>query len=248
VARLSQSPTQALITKLESITDLTPGEIDALRALPVRVQEVRDDQDLVREGDRPTHCCLVIEGFVARYKVTDKGKRQIFSFHTPGDIPDVLSLQLKTLDHSLGTITPCTVGFIQHEHLRELFQRQPRLTDVFWRETLIDAAIFREWMLGIGRRDAKTRVAHLLCEMFTRLKAVGLEKNNTVPLSLTQNEVGDALGLSTVHVNRTLQALRGDSLLVWEGRALTVLDWGRLAEAGEFDKGYLHLDRKNRAA
>jgi CRP-like cAMP-binding protein len=175
-------------------------------------------------------------------------KRQIFAFHTPGDIPDVLSLQLKTLDHSLGTITPCTVGFIQHEHLRELFQQQPRLTDVFWRETLIDAAIFREWMLGIGRRDAKTRVAHLLCEMFTRLKAVGLEKNNTVPLSLTQNQVGDALGLSTVHVNRTLQALRGDSLLVWEGRALTVLDWGRLAEAGEFDKGYLHLDRKNRAA
>jgi CRP-like cAMP-binding protein len=116
------------------------------------------------------------------------------------------------------------VGFIQHEHLRELFQQQPRLTDVFWRETLIDAAIFREWMLGIGRRDAKTRVAHLLCEMFTRLKAVGLEKNNTVPLSLTQNQVGDALGLSTVHVNRTLQALRGDSLLVWEGRALTVLD------------------------
>jgi CRP-like cAMP-binding protein len=117
--------------------------------------------------------------------------------------------------------------------------------EVFWRETLIDGAIFREWMVGIGRRDAKTRIAHLFCEMVMRLRAVGLEQGNTVPLPLTQNEVGDALGLSTVHVNRTLQALRGENLVEWDKGVLTVLDWEGLTLAGEFDPDYLHQDRKD---
>ena len=242
------SSTHPLVLKLESITDLTPEETQALLDLPMRVQDVREDQDLVREGDRPSQCCLLLEGFAARYKFTNTGKRQIFAFHTPGDMPDALSLQLKTMDHSLATLTPCKVGFIQHGHLRDLFREHPRLTDVFWRDTLIDAAIFREWMLGIGRRDAKTRVAHLFCEMVCRLRAVGLEKNNTVPLPVTQAEVGDALGLSNVHVNRVLQELRGESLVEWENKALTVLDWRGLAQAGEFDETYLHQDRKHLAA
>ena len=243
----SHSPSQVLVRKLESITDLTSAETKALLALPLRLQEIKADQDVVREGDRPSQCCLLIEGFAARYKFTDKGKRQIFAFHTPGDIPDVLSLQLKTMDHTLGTITACTMGFIQHEHMRELLRQHPRLKDVFWRETLIDAAIFREWMIGIGRRDAKTRIAHLFCEMVCRLRAVGLETNSTVPLPLTQNEVGDALGLSTVHVNRMVQELRGDALLEWENGVLTVLDWDRLTQAGEFDPTYLHQDQNDAA-
>jgi CRP-like cAMP-binding protein len=157
VAAAVNSQSNPLIRKLESITDLTPEERQALLALPMRVQDVRADQDIVREGDRPSQCCLLLEGFAARFKFTDKGKRQIFAFHTPGDIPDVLSLQLKTMDHTLGTLTPCKLGFIQHDPMRELLRQHPRLTDVFWRDTLIDAAIFREWMIGIGRRSAKTR-------------------------------------------------------------------------------------------
>jgi CRP-like cAMP-binding protein len=189
-----------------------------------------------------------LEGFTCRYKFTDKGKRQIFSFHTPGDIPDLQSLHLKTMDHALATLTPCKLAFIQHEHLRELFRQHPRLADVCWRDTLIDAAIFREWMLGIGRRSAKTRIAHLFCEMAMRLRAVGLQKRNQVPLPVTQSEVGDALGLSTVHVNRTLQELRGENLLEWENGVLTVLDWEGLTLAGEFDPTYLHQDQNRRAA
>ena len=234
------SPAHKLIQKLESTTDLLPEERGALLALPMRVQEVRADQDVVREGDRPSHCCLLVDGFACRFKFTDKGKRQIFAFHTPGDIPDLLSLHLRTMDHSLGTVTNCTLAFIQHDHLRELMYQHPRLANVFWRDTLIDGAIFREWMLGIGRRSAKTRLAHLLCEVFMRLKAVGLESANTVPLPLTQSEVGDALGLSTVHVNRTLQELRGEHLLEWDDGVLTVLDWDRLVETAEFDPTYLH--------
>ncbi|KAA2237816.1 Crp/Fnr family transcriptional regulator [Salinarimonas soli] len=208
----------------------------------MRVQETRADQDIVREGDRPSHCCLLLDGFACRYKFTQTGRRQIFAFHTPGDIPDILTLHLKTMDHSLGTITSCTLAFIAHDHLRDLLRRHPRLTDVFWRDTLIDAAIFREWMLGIGRRSAKTRIAHLFCEMVTRLTAVDLVDGNRSPLPITQTELGDALGLSTVHVNRTLQELRGDALLEWEGGVLTVLDWAGLKQVGEFDPSYLHLD------
>ena len=164
---MSSSPSQAhpLVLKLESITNLSEVERQALLDLPMRVQEIRADQDVVREGDRPSQCCLVLEGFVARYKYTDKGKRQIFAFHTPGDIPDLQSLHLKTMDHALATLTPCRLAFIHHGDMRELFRQHPRLADLFWRDTLIDAAIFREWMLGIGRRSAKARLAHFLCEM-----------------------------------------------------------------------------------
>jgi CRP-like cAMP-binding protein len=156
-----------------------------------------------------------------------------------------MSLHLKTMDHSLGTITPCKVGFIQHEHMRELLRHQARLTEVFWRETLIDGAIFREWMMGIGRRDAKGRIARMFCEMVMRLKAVGLERDNTIPLPITQAEVGDALGLSTVHVNRSIQVLRGENLIEWEDGVLTVLDWEGLMRTGEFDASYLHQDCKD---
>ncbi len=132
---MSSSPSQAhpLVLKLESITDLLKSERQALLALPMRVQEIRADQDVVREGDRPSQCCLVLEGFTCRYKFTDKGKRQIFSFHTAGDIPDLQSLFLRTMDHSLATLTPCKLAFIQHEHLRELFRQHSRLADVCWR-------------------------------------------------------------------------------------------------------------------
>jgi CRP-like cAMP-binding protein len=244
---LSPSHTHPVVEKLESITDLSPAERDALAALPMRVQEVRADLDVVREGDQPFQCCLVLEGFTCRYKFTDKGKRQIFAFHTPGDIPDLQSLHLKIMDHTLGTITPCRLAFIHHGDMRELFRQHPRLADLFWRDTLIDAAIFREWMLGIGRRSAKARLAHFLCEMVVRLRAIGRQRGNTVPLPITQAEVGDALGLSTVHVNRTLQELREEGLLTWDNGILAVLDWGRLKAAGEFDPTYLHLDPKHTA-
>jgi CRP-like cAMP-binding protein len=177
--------------------------------------------------------------------MTAPGKRQIMAFHIPGDIPDLQSLHLTTLDHSLGTITPCEVGFIRHEDVRDLVRRFPRIGDAFWRDTLIDAAVFRAWMVGIGRREAYGRIAHLLCEVMTKLRAVGLADGQRCELPITQVEFGDALGLSTVHVNRTLQELRGNDLITLRGGFLTVLDWDGLREAGEFDPAYLHLDREH---
>jgi len=239
--------THPLVLKLESITDLTAAERHGIETLPMRVQEVRADQEVVREGDRPSQCCLVLEGFACRYKFTERGKRQIFAFHTPGDIPDLLSLHLHTMDHSVGTLTGCKLAFIHHERMRELIQQHPNLIHVLWRDTLIDAAIFREWMLGIGRRSARTRLAHLFCEMFLRLKAVHLTNGNTAPLPLTQVEVGDALGLSAVHINRTLQDLRGEGLMEWDGGVLTIRDWDGLKTAGEFDPLYLHQSGRKSA-
>jgi len=238
----SLRPAQRLAVKLESITDLSATESEALHALPMRVDDIAADQDIVREGDRPSECCLLLEGFACRFKFTEAGKRQIFAFHTPGDIPDLQSLHLKRMDHTLGTVTPCKVAFIPHHALRALMREHSQLGDALWRDTLVDAAIFREWMVGIGRRSAKASVAHLLCELFTRLKAIGMAQDGAVPLPLTQAEVGDALGLSTVHVNRTLQELRAQDLFTWENRVLKVLDWQRLAKEGEFDAAYLHLD------
>ena len=231
-----------LIRKLRSISPLTDDEKQCLATLPFSTRSVGADQDIVREGDRPSECCLVVEGFLCRYKLTNKGKRQIFSFHLPGDIPDLQSLHLKVMDHSLMTLTPSQLAFIPHDSLTRVMHRCPRVADLLWRDTLIDAAVFREWMMGMGRRLAPARVAHVLCEVLVRMRAVGLTKGDACELPITQAELGDALGLSTVHVNRSLQELRGKGLITLRGSILTVENWEGLKKAGAFDPTYLHLN------
>jgi CRP-like cAMP-binding protein len=244
----SHSDYGPLIRKLETIVDLSAEEREAVLGLPLTIRTVPADHDLVRDGDRPSECCMIVEGFVCRYKLTAEGKRQIMSFHIPGDIPDLQSLHLHVMDHSLGTLVPSKVGFIQHDDIREITRRYPRIADAFWRDTLIDAAVFREWMVGIGRRSAYTRIAHVLCELMVRLRSVGLSSDHQIELPITQAELGDALGLSTVHVNRVLQELRGDGLITLRGRYLHVQDWPGLKRAGEFDPLYLHLAPKAESA
>ncbi len=237
-----------LIRKLESIFALTDEERQALENLPMQVGVIKADQDIVREGDSPSRCCVILSGFACTYKVTAQGKRQIVSFNIPGDIPDLQSLHLKVLDNSIGTINPCSVGFIAHEALRDLCARYPRITAALWRETLIDASIFREWVMNVGQREGSSRMAHVLCEMLVRMRAVGLVEDHACDLPITQAEFGDALGLSTVHVNRVFQALRADGLIETKGTRLTIPDWEKLKEAGEFDPTYLHLEQEQQAA
>jgi CRP-like cAMP-binding protein len=234
-----------LIRKLESIFSLDENERAALLNLPLQVMTLRADQDIVREGDRPSRSCALVEGFAATYKVTSEGKRQVTAFHIAGDIPDLQSLHLEVLDSSLSTLTPCKVGFIQHEALHDLCDRNPRIARALWRETLIDASIFREWTLNIGRREAYGRIAHILSELMARMDAVGLTKDHTCEMPITQGEFADATGLSNVHVNRVLQELRRDGLIVFKGSTLQVPDWDKLKAAGEFDPTYLHLQRRD---
>ena len=237
-------PRQALdqlIRRLETITSLSEDEKNAILALPVKVVELRADADIVREGDRPSQCCLLVEGFLCRYKVLSDGKRQIMAFYVPGDIPDLLSLHIDVMDHSLATIVPSKVAFIPHDPLRRLIDQNPTIAGAFWRDTLVDAALFREWVVNLGSRDAYSRIAHLICEVFLKLKAVGLIKGNSFDFPITQSEIGDATGLSTVHVNRSIMELRKDGLITLEKGRCTIPDFSRLEDAALFDPTYLHL-------
>jgi CRP-like cAMP-binding protein len=236
----SDAERSRLVMRLRSIGDLSAAAEAALRDLPMQVRELDDNQDFAKEGDRPFACCLVLDGFVCRYKLVADGKRQILSFHISGDIPDLQSLQLKTLDHNLGTLTPSRLGFLQHEDLRKLISDFPGLGSLFWRTTLIDAALFREWMVGLGRRNAHQRLAHLICEMLFRAQAVGLTHDHNFPLPLTQLELADALGLTVVHVNRVLRSLRESDILKVDRSGVRILDWPSLEALAEFDPLYLH--------
>ena len=240
--------THPLIRKLESVFTVSDEERQALIKLPMHIIEIRPDQDIVREGDRPSRCCLVLEGFACTSKIIEDGNRQIMNFHIAGDIPDLQSLHLTVLDSSLETITACTVGFIEHEKVHDLCRSNYRIASALWRETLIDASIFREWMASIGQRDAYSRIAHLLCEMLVRMRAVGLSgEDHSCHFPISQGKIADAQGLSAVHVNRILQELRSAKLISLKGGVLTALDWEGLKEAAEFDPAYLHLENQRLA-
>jgi len=237
-----------LIRKIESVFTLSDDERQALKNLPMQLAVLKDHQDLVREGDRPSRSCLILSGFTATYKITAGGKRQIVAFGIPGDTPDLQSLHLKVLDISVGTLTPCRMGFITHEDLHDICTLYPRIAAAFWRETLIEGAIFREWVTNVGRREAYNRMAHVLCELLVRLRAVGLAEAYACELPITQGEFADAMGITTVHVNRVLQAMRVDGLIELNGDRLTIPEWDRLKDVGEFDPTYLHLESDRAAA
>ncbi len=233
-----------LVRKLESIADLSAEEREAILGLPLRTQALQAKQDIVREGDRPSQCCLILNGWACRYKLLGEGRRQILSLHIPGDVPDLQSLHLHTMDHSLGTLTKATLAFIPHDALRALTVRFPNVAAVLWRDTLIDAATFREWMTGMGRRDAYERIAHLFCELYLKQEAVGLATEHRCQIPLTQIELSDALGLTPVHFNRVLKEMREKRLIAMKAGTLAIEAWDELARACEFDPTYLHLVKR----
>lgn len=232
-----------LIRKLESIATLSDEERWAIQHLPVRTHNLDARQDVVRDGDQPTHCCLIVDGWTCRYKQLNGGRRQILCFHIPGDILDLQSLHVPTMDHSLATLTKAVVAFIPHESLRELMACFPSIAAAFWRDTLIDAGIFREWLISMGRRSAFEHVAHLFCELYLKLQAVGLATNFQCKLPITQADLADALGLTPVHVNRVLQEMRGRNLITLRGQMLVIQAWDELLRVSEFDPTYLQLER-----
>jgi CRP-like cAMP-binding protein len=240
----NQQAMAMLIRKLESIATLSDEERQAIKRLPVRINVLNTRQDIVRDGDKPSHCCLVLDGWVCRYKLLNEGKRQIFSFHIPGDIPDLQSLHIHTMDHSLATMTKATVAFIPHESMRELVARFPGIASIFWRDTLIDARIFREWMIGMGRRSAFERIAHLFGEMYLKLHAVALAGDYRCPMPVTQVDIADALGLTSVHVNRVLKEMRAQSLVTLRSNTLVIKAWDELLRVSEFGPTYLHLEKR----
>ena len=195
---MSQPYTDKLVRRLKSIHSLGPEDETALHALPLKIQDIPARQDIVREGDRPSRSCILFEGMSGWYKSTREGSRQILALQIPGDMPDLHSLHLDVMDCSLSTIIPCKFGFVQHEAIQDICERRPKVASALWRMTLIDGAIFREWVMNVGGRKSKTRIAHLLCEHVTRVRAVSDIKDNNVSmrcaLPLTQTDIGDATG------------------------------------------------------
>jgi CRP-like cAMP-binding protein len=239
--------TEMLIRRLRVDTHLSEDDAQALKNLPVRVREFPPDTPIVLEGDRTSQCCLIMKGFACRSKVAMQGERQILSFHIPGDIPDLQSLLLETMDHDLATISPATLGFVDHGALHALIDAHPAIARALWRETLIDAAIFREWIVNMGVRPAAARMAHLVAEVRTRMAAIGLvhEKEFEFEFPVTQAKLGEALGLSTVHVNRVLQGFRAERVLDLKKNNVTIADYEKVVAAAGFDDSYLHLTRND---
>lgn len=241
---MSAVGTEALVRRMASTSEINDDDRAAIAKLPVTIASLAAQQDIVREGDRPTRSCLLLEGYLFTSKHIGEDKRQITSIYVAGDIPDLQSVHLAVMDMSLTSFTPCKVAYIQHTAIKALCIENPRLGMAFWRSTLIDAAMYREWIANVGQRSAVSRTAHLMCELLTRLSAVGLSDGRTCDLPATQTQLADALGLSAVHMSRVLKEMRAEGLIQLRGRRLTALKPKELAEIGDFDPTYLHLREK----
>jgi CRP-like cAMP-binding protein len=234
--------TELLIRRLRLGSRLDQDDLRAIAQLPMTLRPVSAGQVIAAEGDCPQHSCLVVSGFCYRAKIAGDGRRHILSIHIPGEIPDLQSLHLDVLDHDLRALSAATVGLVSHDALRQLIDSRPRVAAALWRDTLVDASIFREWIV-VGRRPAATRIAHLVSELAQRLHAVGLLQDESFELPMTQVDLADALGMTPVHVNRVLQQLRKDGLLDLRRYVVRLADAPRLKALGEFDELYLHQGR-----
>lgn len=219
---------------------LSDEDIGAIHELPFIVKEFRGRTPISREGDRPAHTCLVVSGLLCRAKMTHDGRRQLLSFHIAGDIPDLQSLHLPVMDHDLIALSEAKVAFIAHEPLRRISRERPDIAEALWRETLVDASVFREWIMNVGRRAATQRMMHLLFEVGCRMQTMGLGEIGSFHMPITQLELADALGLTPIHVNRVLQDLRKEGLLDFKRSLVTINDVERVAELSDFDPLYLH--------
>ena len=247
---LLQTPsplTNPLSRKLEQFAPLS-GEDRAVldRAAGERVRHFEPHTDIIREGDRPRDVNLFLTGWACRYKQLEDGRRQIVAFFLPGDLCDHNVFILREMDHHIAALTPVTLAELSREAFERMTLDHPRITQALWWETLVNASVQREWTVNLGQRDAAERMAHLMCELFVRLRGVGLTEGNGCEFPITQADLAEATGMSTVHVNRTLQELRGRQLLTLRGRRLTIPDLGALMRAGLFNPNYLHLERDER--
>lgn len=234
----------ALLSRLNAFTNLDPDDRTKLDALCRDVRTTAAKRDIISEGDRPQHVHLVIDGWAARYKWINGGSRQITAFLIPGDFCDIHVAVLGRMDHGIVALTRCKVAYIDSIEMDRLTMENNRLTRAMWWGTLVDEAVLRQWVVNVGRRDAYERVAHVLCELHARMKMVDLVKNDHLALPITQEDLADATGLTSVHINRTLQRLRRDNLIELGGGMLNVLDVRALQEAGGFDPSYLHIKRR----
>lgn len=230
-----------LARKLSLFVPLSASDREVLDSLTATTETFRADTDIVAEGMVPRSVFLLQEGMAVRYRNLPDGRRQIMTFLIPGDLCDPHVFLLRSMDHSIGTLTPVRVSPISREGLLSTFATRPRISAALWWSSLQEESMLRERIVSLGRRDARGRIAYLLCELLWRHAAMGLDEGGVFRLPLTQTELGDTLGLTPVHVNRVLRSFREQRLISIEHRLLKVLDVGGLQEIAAFDNAYLHF-------
>jgi CRP-like cAMP-binding protein len=229
------------LKRLETRGPLSFEDRAALLGLPLQYRTLAPASYLVREGEPPETCAILLTGFAYRHKVTGDGERQIMSVHMPGEFLDLQNSLLEVADHNVQVLTRCEVALVPVTSLRRLALEHPAVGRAMWIETLIDAAIFREWIVNVGRRDSISRISHLLCELAHRLEEAGLASDFRYDIPMTQEQLADCTGLTPVHVNRVLKELARLGLIEREKRSLTIVNWERLQHIGDFNTRYLHL-------
>ncbi len=222
---------------------MTSGDIAAFASLPHRVKQLAAGAYITREGDRVSSCSILLEGAVIRHRVTSSGRRQVVAVQVAGDFVDLQNLLFDDADHSVQTVGKARVAIIPISAIKELVTDRSALALALWCDTLIDAAILREWLVNIGRRDAVSRIAHLLCELEVRFAHVELARDRCYEMPMTQEQIADAVGLTTIHVNRTLQELGRMGGIRRDKKNMCITNWGMMEELGEFDGRYLRRDR-----
>ena len=237
----------AFARKLQSYASLSTDEVAMLSQATELGRKVAARQDLIREGDKPGPVFVVLEGWACRYKILPDGKRQIMAFLMPGDFCDLHAEVLDEMDHTIGTITPCRIATIPRELMEPLLTATPALTRAFWRAQLIDEGVLRAWIVSMGRRGSMERVAHLILELYVRMRNVGLTSAGSCDLPLTQIVLADSLGLTPVHVNRVLRALRKQGVMELGAGTLSLVNIQELVRIAGFDDNYLHRRLKQAA-
>jgi CRP-like cAMP-binding protein len=231
-----------MVRRMERRSPLSEADRNALKSLPHSQRRIGAGGHIVRDGDKAESCALLLSGFAYRYKITGEGGRQIISLHMAGEFVDLQHAFLGLADTSVQTLTEAEVAFIPRVAIEELALANPAIARAMWIDTLIDSSIFREWVVNVGRRDSRARVAHILCEFSMRLEAAGLAQNHVYELPMTQEQLADAVGLTSVHVNRVLKQLKEEGLIDRDRRTIRIVDWNRMREAGDFNERYLHHD------
>ncbi|WP_157219712.1 Crp/Fnr family transcriptional regulator [Flavisphingomonas formosensis] len=221
---------------------LSDEECAQLEAAIARTVNFDARSIIVRENQPLTNCTLLLAGIAYRYKDTEEGKRQILALHYPGDFVDLHSYPLKRLEHTVGALTAVQMAVVPHDAICRLTETSSRLTELLWKSTLVDAAMNREWLTSVGARAGVARVAHLFCEAYVRLRMIGGTRGWTFDFPLTQLDLGEATGLTSVHANRMLRRLREPGILTFRNGVASIGDWQKLCEIAEFDDNYLFLD------
>jgi CRP-like cAMP-binding protein len=238
--KTSSSALLPFLAKLEGYGRLPAEDREALLQLPHSQRTLSRSGHILREGESATTCCVILDGYACRHKILPNGSRQILSVHMKGDGVDLQNAFIPVPDYNLQTLTAAEVALIPVAAIAEIMASRPAIARAFFIEMLLDAAIQREWTVNVGRRDARTRIAHFLCELGVRCETAHTGERMRYPFPITQEHVADVTGLTPVHVNRVFQSLRADDLLATGDRTLVVKDWPALAAAGAFRSDYLN--------